>query len=77
MQSSVEHNRGALPGHAVLPVIIGRVHRSAAEHASNGARSIRAIIGNATPGRGRTNVTSVVVGDERLHTQKLRRRIRQ
>eukprot|EP00291_Cryptomonas_curvata_P000656 CAMPEP_0172180378 /NCGR_PEP_ID=MMETSP1050-20130122/17189_1 /TAXON_ID=233186 /ORGANISM="Cryptomonas curvata, Strain CCAP979/52" /LENGTH=112 /DNA_ID=CAMNT_0012853463 /DNA_START=37 /DNA_END=371 /DNA_ORIENTATION=- len=33
----VEHNRGALPGNAVLPVVVGGVHRRAAEHASDGA----------------------------------------
>jgi hypothetical protein len=73
----VEHNRGALPGDAVLPVIVGGVHRSAAEHASDGAGGIGAIISNATPhGRG-ANITSVVVGDERLHTHKLKTKAKQ
>ena len=67
----MEHNRGALPGNAVLPVIVGRVDRSAAEQAGDGAGSIGTIVSNATPDRRGANVTSVVVGDERLHTQQL------
>ena len=67
----MEHDRGALPGNAVLPVIVGGVHRRAAEQTSDGAGSIRTIISNATPDRRGANVTSMVVGDERLHAQKL------
>jgi hypothetical protein len=67
----MEHDRGALPGNAVLPVIVGGVHRSAAEHTSDGAGSIGTIVSNASPGGRGANVTSVVVGDERLHTHKL------
>ena len=69
----VEHDRGALPGNAVLPVIVGGVHRRAAEQTSDGAGSIRTIISNATPDRRGANVTSVVVGDKRLHSQELLR----
>ena len=69
----MEHNRGALPGDTVLPVIVGGVHRRAAEQASHGARSIGAIISNAAPCRGRANVTSVVVGEESLDTHELRK----
>eukprot|EP00284_Hemiselmis_tepida_P007156 CAMPEP_0174922622 /NCGR_PEP_ID=MMETSP1355-20121228/6008_1 /TAXON_ID=464990 /ORGANISM="Hemiselmis tepida, Strain CCMP443" /LENGTH=61 /DNA_ID=CAMNT_0016168231 /DNA_START=146 /DNA_END=328 /DNA_ORIENTATION=+ len=43
----VEDNGGALPGHAVLPVIVGGVHGRAAEHAGDGAGSVRAVIGDA------------------------------
>ena len=68
----MENDRGTLPGNAVLPVIIGGVDRSASEHASDGARGIRTIVRNATPNRRRANITSVVVGNECLHTHKLR-----
>ena len=67
----VENHRGALPGNAVLPIIVGGVDRSAAEHASNSARGIGAVIGNATPHGGRANVTSMMVGNECLDAHKL------
>jgi len=67
----VEHDWGSLPRNAVLPVVVGGVHRGAAEHASNSAGGIRTIISDATPGRRRTDVTGVVVGQEGLHSHKL------
>jgi len=67
----VEDDGGALPGDTVLPVVIGGVHGGAAEHASDGARGIRTVIGDATPsGRG-ANVTGVVMSQEGLNAHKL------
>jgi len=67
----MEDDGGALPGDTVLPVVIGGVHGGAAEHAGDGARGIRAVIGDATPsGRG-ANVTGVVMSQEGLNAHKL------
>ena len=71
MPHLVEHDGGALPGDAVLPVVVGGVHRGAAEHAGDGAGGIGAVIGDATPGGRGANVTSVVVGQEGLDAHKL------
>ena len=67
----VEHHRGALPGHAVLPVVVSGVHGRAAEHAGDGAGGVRAIVGDATPGRRGADVASVVVSQEGLYAHKL------
>jgi hypothetical protein len=67
----VEHDGGALPGDTVLPVVIGGVHGRAAEHAGDGAGSIGAVIGDATPGGRGADVTGVVVGQEGLDAHKL------
>ena len=67
----VEHNGGALPGDTVLPVVVGGVHGGAAEHASDGAGGIGAVIGNATPGGGGSDVTGMVVSQEGLNAHKL------
>eukprot|EP00961_Rhodomonas_salina_P131616 1771526-Rhodomonas_salina.3 len=69
----VEHDGGALPGDAVLPVVIGGVHRGAAEHARDGAGGIGAVVGDTTPGRGGTNVTGVVMSQEGLDAHKLQK----
>jgi hypothetical protein len=67
----VEHDGRALPGDTVLPVVIGGVHRSAAEHAGDGAGGVGAVVGDATPsGRG-ADVTGVVVSQEGLDAHKL------
>ena len=65
----MENNRGSLPGNAVLPIIVGRVHRRASEKTSDGARSIGTVICNTAPNRGRSDIAGVVVGNECLHTQ--------
>jgi len=67
----VEDDGGALPGDTVLPVVVGGVHRGAAEHAGDGTRSIRAVIGDATPGGRGANVTGVMVSQEGLDAHKL------
>ena len=67
----VEHNGGALPGDTVLPVVVGGVHGSATEHASDRARGVGAVIGNATPGGGGADVAGVVVRQEGLYAHKL------
>ena len=67
----VEDDGGALPGHTVLPVVVGGVHRGAAEHASDGARGIGAVIGDASPcGRG-ADITGVVMSQEGLDAHEL------
>jgi len=68
----VEDNGRALPGDTVPPVVVGGVHRRAAEHAGDGARGIGAVIGDATPLRGGSNVAGVVVGQEGLDAHELR-----
>ena len=67
----MEHNGGALPGDTVLPVVVGGVHGGAAEHASNSAGGIGAVIGNATPGGRGADVSGVVVSQEGLDAHKL------
>jgi len=62
----VEHDGRALPGDTVLPVVVGGVHGGATEHAGDGAGSVGAVIGDATPGGGRADVTGVVVSQEGL-----------
>ena len=70
MPHLVEHDGGALPRDAVLPVVVGGVHGGAAEHAGDSAGSIGAVIGDATPGGRGTDVASVVVSQEGLYTHK-------
>jgi hypothetical protein len=71
----MENDRGALPGNAVLPVIVGGVHRSAAEHTGDSAGSVGTVIGDTTPDRGRADVTSVMVGNECLYTHELSKKL--
>ena len=71
MPHLVEHDGGALPGDAVLPVVVGGVHRGAAEHAGDSAGGSGTVIGDASPGGRGANVTSVVVGQEGLDAHKL------
>ena len=77
MPHLVEHDGGALPGDAVLPVVVGGVHRGAAEHAGDGAGGIGAVIGDATPGGRGANVTGVVVSQEGLDAHELRTEFKQ
>jgi hypothetical protein len=72
----VEHDGGALPGDTVLPVVVGGVHGSAAEHAGDSAGGIGAVIGNATPGGRGADVSGVVVSQEGLDAHKLLKRRR-
>ena len=69
----MENHRRTLPGNAVLPIIVGGVHRSAPEQTSNSARSIGTIVGNATPDGRRANIASMVVGNKCLNAQQLRK----
>jgi hypothetical protein len=71
MPHLVEHDGGALPRNAVLPVVVGGVHGGAAEHAGDSAGSIGAIIGDATPGGRGADVTGVVVSQEGFYAHKL------
>ena len=67
----VEHHGGALPGHAVLPVVVSGIHGRAAEHAGDGAGGVGAVVSDATPGRRGAHVARVVVGQEGLNAHKL------